>query len=158
MILQTEGKSTVKFSKTQGGNVTVCHINRDTFSVPTWPKYDTLMKASLVCRCWCSSRVISAAYGGHLISKIPIAIRQGIRVVSCAEYKNNFLFERGFQYWTFKYYHICVRNDRFYPEVSNLFGSEDVPCSFSSMLNNNMCRRGPTHSCKFSLSQTQQRS
>lgn len=28
------------------------------------------------------------------MSKMPRAIRQGIKVVSCAEYKNNFLFER----------------------------------------------------------------
>lgn len=58
----------------------------------TWPRYDTLTQASLVWRCWCSSSVMSAAYGGHAMSKTPRAIRQGMSVVSCAEYKNNFLF------------------------------------------------------------------
>lgn len=66
----------------------------DTHSHPTWPRYDTLTNAFLVCRCWYSSRVKSAAYGGHLMSKIPRAIRQGIKVISCTEYKYNFLFER----------------------------------------------------------------
>ncbi|KAG7260287.1 hypothetical protein CRUP_015959 [Coryphaenoides rupestris] len=37
------------------------------------------------------SRVMSAANGGHRMSKIPIAIRHGISVVSCAEYRNSFL-------------------------------------------------------------------
>lgn len=81
-------------------------LDIDTLLVPTWPMYDTLTKAFLVCRCWCTSRVISAAYGGHLMSKIPRAIRQGISVVSCPEYKYNFLLENRFQQGTFKRYNI----------------------------------------------------
>lgn len=38
---------------------------------------------------------MSAAYGGHSMSNTPRAIRQGISVVSCAEYKNNFLYFLG---------------------------------------------------------------
>lgn len=34
---------------------------------------------------------MSAAYGGHLISNTPNAIRHGISVVSCTEYRNSFL-------------------------------------------------------------------
>ena len=73
--------------------------------------YDTLTKGLLVCRCWYSSKVISAAYGGHLMSKIPRAIRQGIKVVSCAEYKNNFLFERGFVFCFFKVDHLKAKHN-----------------------------------------------
>ena len=95
--------------------------------------YDTLTKASLVCRCWCSSRVMSAAYGGHFMSKTPRAIRQGINVVSCAEYKNSFLLERedvnrgtrAGRTQTAMCVTGCVG-----PEVSNLFGSDEVPCTF----------------------------
>lgn len=68
------------------------------FVLLTWPKYDTLTKASPVCRFWCSSRVTSAAYGGHFMSKISKAMRQGIRVVSWAEYRNIFLLRE----WYFK--------------------------------------------------------
>lgn len=100
LILQKE-KVTWGYRKKKKMQFFFCFCSScDTFSAPTSPTYDTLTKASLVFRFWCSSTVRSAAYGGHLMSKIPKAKRQGIRVVSCAEYKNTFLFERAFQEWS----------------------------------------------------------
>lgn len=54
-----------------------------------------------------------------------------------------------------KHIEVCGRNRCTYLEKSNLCGSDELPCSFSSMLDSSMCRRGPTHSCKFSLPQTE---